>query len=237
MVRDHDGDLAVASTWAVVGKPPVVVPPVGPVPQPATVSVPGSHGSELGCPTARGGGTQPGDWDPACAQAQLDLDANDQIWKATARPGPPGGYAFKAAINKAWDENYGVGGVANGADVGYTTDGSPVTVLLRPPHALGHQRPDQRRRRGDRQLPERDGLHRRQRPRPACGPGSRTRTATRSTASGSPTSRPAPTRSRSSRTAAHPGRQQTFTVDPGDVTTFTYDPATSALTVSTSPPG
>ena len=31
--------------------------------------------------------------------------------------------------------------------------------------------------------------------------------------------------------------QQTFTVDPGEVTTFTFDAATSALTVSTTPPG
>ena len=52
VVRDHDGDLGVASSWAVVGNAPEVTAPVSAVPQPAAVSVPGRHGSEMGCRTA-----------------------------------------------------------------------------------------------------------------------------------------------------------------------------------------
>ncbi|MFN8168638.1 MAG: alpha-amylase family glycosyl hydrolase [Candidatus Nanopelagicales bacterium] len=177
VVKDHDGDLGVASSWGVVGKAPVVIPPVGPVTQPSAVAVPGSHGSELGCPDSpNDGGSDPGDWDPTCAQAQLALDAGDQIWKSTKSPSA-GGYAFKAAIDKKWDENYGVGGVPNGSDIGYTTDGSPVTFYYDHRDALGHQRPHQRHRRGDGKLPERDGLLERRRPglhaRMAAGPGRR----------------------------------------------------------------
>ena len=63
---------------------PAAVPdrgPVGPVTQPDNVSVPGTHNSEMGCP---------GDWQPDCAQAQLTLDAQDQIWKGTYTTIPAG---------------------------------------------------------------------------------------------------------------------------------------------------
>ena len=52
IARDHDGDFGVVSTSAIVGQPQ---PPadagvdLGPITQPAAVSVPGSHGSEIGC--------------------------------------------------------------------------------------------------------------------------------------------------------------------------------------------
>jgi hypothetical protein len=131
VVRDHDGDLGVASTYGMVGEPPAPGgggdTPVGPVDQPPFVSIPGSHGSEIGCPdSSTDGGSDPGDWDPACGQAQLTLNANDDIWRSTVSP-VSGGYAFKAAINKAWDENYGLGGARNGGDIGYTATGGPVT--------------------------------------------------------------------------------------------------------------
>ena len=57
----------------------------------------------------------PGDWQPDCAQAQLALDPNDDIWKGTFDAIPAGDYEYKAAINKSWDENYGAGGVKGGA--------------------------------------------------------------------------------------------------------------------------
>jgi glycosidase len=131
VVRDHDGDLGVASTYGIVGDPPAPGggggdDPVGPVDQPAAVSIPGSHGSEIGCPDSdTDGGTDPGDWDPACEQAQLALDANDDIWKTEVSPNPEG-FAFKAAVNRSWDENYGAGGVRNGGDIGYTAPGGPI---------------------------------------------------------------------------------------------------------------
>ena len=46
--------------------------------QPTAVSVPGTHNSEMGCPSALGVN---GDWAPDCDQAQIGLDANDRIWK------------------------------------------------------------------------------------------------------------------------------------------------------------
>ena len=89
IARDHDGDFGVVSTSAVVGQPQ---PPadagvdLGPITQPDAVSVPGSHGSEIGCAA---------DWDPPCDNIQLTLD-DDQVWKGTFSP-QAGQYAFKAA--------------------------------------------------------------------------------------------------------------------------------------------
>lgn len=77
--------------------------------------MPGSHGSEIGCAA---------DWDPPCDAIQLTLD-DDQVWKGTFAP-QAGQYAFKAAVNRSWDENYGAGGNRSGSDVAYTSDGGDV---------------------------------------------------------------------------------------------------------------
>lgn len=122
IARDHDGDLGVTSTSAVVGKPQPPADPgidLGPITQPSAVSVPGSHGSEIGCAA---------DWDPPCADIQLTLD-DDQVWKGTFSPAA-GQYAFKAAVNRSWDENYGAGGNRNGSDIPYSTDGGPVSFYF-----------------------------------------------------------------------------------------------------------
>jgi len=70
----------------------------------------------------------PGDWDPACPQAQLTLDQNDRIWKGTYTL-PDGTYSYKVAINKAWDENYGAGAIQNGANIDLTSAGAPITFF------------------------------------------------------------------------------------------------------------
>ncbi len=119
IARDHDGDFGVVSTSAIVGQPQPPADagvPLGPITQPDAVSVPGSHGSEIGCAA---------DWDPPCDNIQLTLGA-DQVWKGTFSP-QAGQYAFKAAINRSWDVNYGAGGNRNGSDIPYTTDGGPVS--------------------------------------------------------------------------------------------------------------
>ena len=119
IARDHDGDLGVVSTSAVVGQPQPPADPgidLGPITQPDAVSVPGSHGSEIGCAA---------DWDPPCDAIQLTLD-DDQVWKGTFSP-QAGQYAFKAALNRSWDVNYGAGGNRNGSDIPYTTDGGEVS--------------------------------------------------------------------------------------------------------------
>ena len=121
VAKDLRGRYAVATTSGVVGtKGTDAEGPgtgAGPVTQPANASIPGSHNSEMGCP---------GDWQPECAQAQLKRDANDDIWKTTV---PVAGrhYAYKIAINKSWDENYGAGG-----------------ALKRPRHLVQRARPASR---------------------------------------------------------------------------------------------
>lgn len=117
VLRDSSGNLSVASSWATVGEPEAEPTPGGggdggPVTQPAAVSVPGSHNSEMGCA---------GDWQPDCAEAQIALDADDQVWKRTVSL-PAGDYAYKAAIDGTWDENYGAGGVRGGADIPLALD-------------------------------------------------------------------------------------------------------------------
>jgi glycosidase len=121
VVRDNAGHLSASSSYGVVGDAPKPVGGgVGDVTQPAAVSVPGTTNSEFGCA---------GDWDPACPQAQLSLDPNDKIWKGTFVL-PAGTYSYKVAINNTWDENYGAGGVPNGANIDLASDGTtPITFF------------------------------------------------------------------------------------------------------------
>ncbi|SDL51742.1 pullulanase-type alpha-1,6-glucosidase [Tessaracoccus oleiagri] len=121
VLKDSSGNISASSSYGIVGEATSGgggVDPVGPVEQPDAVSVPGSHNTEMGCP---------GDWQPDCAEAQLSLDAKDSIWKRTYDALPAGDYEYKAAINNAWDENYGAGGVRDGGNIAYTATGQPVT--------------------------------------------------------------------------------------------------------------
>ncbi|MGL5865550.1 MAG: alpha-amylase family glycosyl hydrolase [Dermatophilaceae bacterium] len=124
VTKDARGKIGAASNWARVVEPPSsTVPESGdpPATQPGAVSVPGTHNSEMGCSA---------DWLPDCAQAQLALDADDQIWKKTVTL-TPGGYGYKAALNGTWTENYGAGGIREGANIDYETDGT-VTFFYDP---------------------------------------------------------------------------------------------------------
>ncbi|MBC7561087.1 MAG: pullulanase-type alpha-1,6-glucosidase [Dermatophilaceae bacterium] len=119
ITRDSSGNVSAASSYGVVGEPAKSggggTGGVGPVTQPDNVSVAGSHNSEMGCT---------GDWQPECAQAQLALDAKDQIWKGKFSTIPAGSYEYKAAIDKKWDESYGASG---GGNIAYTTAGANVS--------------------------------------------------------------------------------------------------------------
>ena len=64
---------------------------------PTTVTIAGSLQSELGCA---------GDWQPDCAATHLAYDADDDVWQGSFAV-PAGSYEYKAALNDAWDENYG----------------------------------------------------------------------------------------------------------------------------------
>ena len=90
-------------------------------PQPDAVSVPGSFGDEVGCP---------GDWQPDCAAVVLTRRSNDDVWSTTLSV-PAGSYEYKAAIDNSWDESYGQGGSATGANIPLTVPagGADVTFL------------------------------------------------------------------------------------------------------------
>ncbi len=76
-------------------------------PNPTAVTIAGSLQSELGCP---------GDWDAACAATHLTYDAGDDVWQGTFSL-PAGGYEYKAALNDAWTENYGLHAQQDGANI------------------------------------------------------------------------------------------------------------------------
>jgi hypothetical protein len=122
VVKDSSGNLSATSSYGVAGDPAVGGGEggggVGPVVQPDFASVPGDHNSEMGCS---------GDWQPDCAQAQLTLDAKDQVWKGTYTIPAGNAHAYKVAINKSWDENYGLGAQPGGANIEYTSPAKPVT--------------------------------------------------------------------------------------------------------------
>ncbi|HET7177223.1 MAG TPA: hypothetical protein VFI63_00900 [Solirubrobacterales bacterium] len=81
-----------------------VAPPAS---QPASVTVPGSFQSELGCS---------GDWQPDCALTHLGFDAEDRVWQGTFNV-PAGSWEYKAALNDSWSENYGLHATLNGPNV------------------------------------------------------------------------------------------------------------------------
>jgi pullulanase len=84
----------------------------GGVTQPAHVTIPGSFQSELGCPD---------DWQPGCSNTHLTLE--DGIWQGTFNV-PAGAWEYKAAINDAWDENYGANATPGGANLGFNLSSS-----------------------------------------------------------------------------------------------------------------
>ena len=77
-------------------------------PNPTSVTVAGSLQSEAGCPA---------DWDPACATTHLAFDANDDVWQGAFDNLPAGDYEYKAPLNDAWDENYGLHAILNGPNI------------------------------------------------------------------------------------------------------------------------
>ena len=73
----------------------------------------GSFQSELGCP---------GDWQPDCLRSWLEDPDGDGLYSFAALL-PAGSYEAKVAIGESWDVNYGAGGVENGANIAFTSDG------------------------------------------------------------------------------------------------------------------
>lgn len=74
---------------------------------PISVTIAGSLQSEAGCS---------GDWQPDCAATHLSYDAGDGVWQGTFAL-PAESYAYKAALNDNWAENYGANAQQGGADI------------------------------------------------------------------------------------------------------------------------
>ena len=86
------------------------------------ITAAGSFQSELGCA---------GDWDPSCLRSWLqDLDG-DGVYTLLTTALPIGDYEMKAAINEAWDLNYGAGGVPNGSNIGFSVSSLGEAILFR----------------------------------------------------------------------------------------------------------
>ncbi|WP_084614420.1 pullulanase-type alpha-1,6-glucosidase [Nakamurella lactea] len=98
------GSLLLAPTAAALASPAAGAT-VAAAPSPA-VTLAGSLQTEAGCAA---------DWDPACAATDLTATADGAYTGSLSLPA--GNYEFKVAIGHSWDENYGLGGAANGANI------------------------------------------------------------------------------------------------------------------------
>lgn len=88
---------------------------------PGAVSVPGSFGALLGCP---------GDWQPDCDAVQLHQRAGDGVWTLSVHL-PAGDYEYKAAIDRSWNENYGLHAAPGGANIPlHVADGGAQVTFL-----------------------------------------------------------------------------------------------------------
>jgi hypothetical protein len=97
---------------------PAAEPLVVDLDQPQSVAIAGDFASHLGASA---------DWEPSADAVQMGLDAASRRWVRTVDL-PAGHYAFKIAINRSWDENYGAFGAFDGPNHELTHDGGPVTI-------------------------------------------------------------------------------------------------------------
>ena len=82
---------------------------------------PGSFQSELGCS---------GDWQADCLRSWLQDPDGDGTYSFETTALPAGSYESKVAINEAWDENYGAGGVPGGGNVLFTVPADNLKVTF-----------------------------------------------------------------------------------------------------------
>jgi hypothetical protein len=101
----------------------VSVSPAAPPGGPSAVVLAGSFQSELGCA---------GDWQPDCHSSALTYDFDSNTWYGVFSI-PQGNYEFKVAIDNSWNENYGLNGVFNGANIPLTVS-SNKRILFRYNH-------------------------------------------------------------------------------------------------------
>jgi hypothetical protein len=92
------------------------------------VTIAGDFQSELGCS---------GDWNPGCLLSLAEDGDRDGVYTTTVTL-PAGDYDTKVAYNLGWDENYGAGGVAGGANIPFTVpvDGTVTFTYSLSTHIL-----------------------------------------------------------------------------------------------------
>src|SRR3954447_5542341 len=88
-------------------------------PLPASVTIPGSFQSEVGCSD---------DWQPNCANTHLTYDSTDGVWQGVFNI-PAGSYEYKAALNDSWDVNYGANAQLNGGNIPLNLSGTSAVKL------------------------------------------------------------------------------------------------------------
>ena len=82
-------------------------------------TVPGSYQGEVGCP---------GEWAPDCMRSWLQDPDGDGIYVYETTYIGAGSYEAKVAINRSWDQNYGVDGAPGGANIPFDV---PESALVR----------------------------------------------------------------------------------------------------------
>ncbi|HLA78903.1 MAG TPA: hypothetical protein VJU18_15095, partial [Vicinamibacteria bacterium] len=85
-------------------------------------TAPGNFQSFLGCTS---------NWDPACLRSWLQDPDGDGSYALRTRAIPAGSYEAKVAIRESWAENYGQGGVPNGANISFTVPADCTEMLFR----------------------------------------------------------------------------------------------------------
>ncbi|HEY3016685.1 MAG TPA: alpha-amylase family glycosyl hydrolase, partial [Nocardioides sp.] len=85
------------------------------------VTAAGSFQSELGCP---------GDWAPDCMRSWLQDPDGDGTFTFVTTAIPAGSYEVKVTHGLSWNENYGAGGVPNGANIAFDVPGGGAAVVF-----------------------------------------------------------------------------------------------------------
>lgn len=87
------------------------------------VTAPGNYQDEVGCAD---------EWLPDCMITWLQDVDGDGIYSYSTSDIPAGDYETKVTIGRSWDENYGLDGAADGANIPFTVpeDGTQVTFTF-----------------------------------------------------------------------------------------------------------
>ncbi len=78
------------------------------------ITAPGSYQMFLGCDDTTG---NRGNWEPGCLESQLFDEDGDNVYQLVVDSIPAGSYEMKIAVDRAWSENYGLGGARDGSNV------------------------------------------------------------------------------------------------------------------------